>query len=171
MQKYFRSLATPGHDNHFDGGKRYSSHHATPGAWIQIFTDTGSANEEDYPLDHPDGPSTSEARRAFINAISDHGDRADASFTLEELEAVGQVQGLFAFRTPQDAIEYSNENVYTRSGKDRYVVLTGKVVGTAVEDRSVVIADHRLVDGPMSRADLLASYSEEAESESSSSYE
>jgi hypothetical protein len=123
-----------------------SSHNQTPGEWSNIWSKTRSTNPNDYSLVLRDGIYTNEARKTFI-AISQIQDHPDI-WSDEELEKVGELDGVCAFLSPQAALKYGRESGAGKYNKDLYVEFLGIELCPAPEDNGIVATVVEPIFGP-----------------------
>lgn len=106
--------------------KSNSTHEQAPLKWHEIYAGNPSAPLTDYPLFAKEGGPivyTENARKAFVNGVRTHGfDKLPYECRL----ASGEVNGMFAYRTPQATLAYAGSRA--RELGKLFVVFMGKKI-------------------------------------------
>ena len=112
-----------------------SYHHQPSGEWLGIWRATKSTNPEDYPLTCRDGVYTMQARAVFLSYIIDHESEI---WPDDILKQVGELQGVCAFISPQEALTYGRESLVGKYDLDKYVEFEGEYLCEAPEYQSII---------------------------------
>lgn len=140
--------------------KSNSTHEQAPLKWYAVYAENPSAPLADYPLFSKDGGPivyTENARKAFVNGVRTHGpDKLPSECPL----AAGEVNGMFAYRTPQAALDYAGCRA-KELGK-LFVVFMGKkiedkdsIVVPEANEGAILVQWAETVDEPMRYDDFV----------------
>ena len=147
MSTFFRVLTPrfgndPGTIQRWLEGRFTSTHVWVPGHWSQTWHETHSPDPEDYPLEWNGCTYTIAARGAFLRFAPTH-ERADI-WPINELNQVGEYEGVSAFSDVQQALNYGGG----APGK-RYVVFDGNRLFPLPEDAGYSVRVVRELVPPM----------------------
>ena len=144
---YFRTLTSHSHLERWIAREFVSSHYQPPSEWSKIWSTTKSTNLNDYKLVLCNGVYTEQARKLFveISQIPDH----PKIWSQEEIEKVGELDGVCAFLTPTETLKYGRESVAGKYNQDLYVEFLGFELCTAPEDKGVVARVIKPIYGPV----------------------
>jgi hypothetical protein len=124
----------------WDRGERVSTHETCPKAWIDKWnadSNTADAFTED-DLKCSDGLCTQAALEAFLEAAKTHGVAGNEPWPDDVLIAVGQIEGVFAYETPEKAWNYVLGNGGAISAEilamNWIVVFTGEDLGYKIPE-------------------------------------
>lgn len=154
---FYRVLYTPGHYDRWRRGELTSSHRTAPPDWELRFKETGgSLSEADYDRKHTIfGEMTPRALRMWLE-LKGRGTNAQ---TDEERFASGEVPGVCAFRTPQEALAFDTSR--SDDPMVRFVAFRGRYVGPCTPEESqggVVATVEEILCSPLLRSHFTRRY-------------
>lgn len=154
---FYRALFTPDHFRRWAQGKFTSTHLYSPDDWERCFQNNGgSLNEADYDRINTHFGEMSERSLQTWLQLKREGRGAQ---TDEERFASGEVPGVCAFRTAQQALDHY------KHPDDRFVAFRGRYVGPCTPEEAqggVVATVEEILCPPLHRLEFASKFVEPA---------
>ncbi len=164
---FFRALSTPDHFRHYNAGLRNSYHESLPGHWFDLWYKHGEHGEQNYILESPGwGRYTKKALKMFLELAKTKYTKENDPWSESDRKFCSELEGWCSFTKPQDALEYGCNSILAKTGEEKYIVFTGKYIGTIPESDggSGALASVNHIEGVYSRKEFISKYNLDASS-------